>query len=55
MEYGRFEVARIVGSRALQIKMGAPVLFKVVDDISALEIAKIEYARGIIPITVKIK
>ena len=52
MEYQRFEKARMIGSRALQIKMGAPELVKVKKDISALEIAKIEFNEGVIPITV---
>jgi len=55
MEYERFEKARIIGARALQIKMGAPPLFQVKDDIPALEIAKLEYKKDVIPITVKRK
>lgn len=55
MEYERFEKARIIGARALQIKMGAPPLFTVKDDIPALEIAKLEYKKDVIPITVKRK
>lgn len=55
MEYHRFEKARIIGARALQIKMGAPILIKVKDDISGLEIAKREFDKNVIPITVKRK
>lgn len=55
MEYERFEKARIIGARALQIKMGAPVLVPVKTDIPALEIAKMEFKKNVIPITVKIK
>jgi DNA-directed RNA polymerase subunit K len=55
VEYHRFEKARVIGARALQIKMGAPVLVKIKEDISALEIAKIEFEKGVIPITVKRK
>ena len=55
MEYERFEKARVIGARALQIKMGAPVLVSVKSDISALEIAKLEFEKNIIPITVKRK
>ena len=29
MEYTRYEKARIIGARALQITMGAPALFEV--------------------------
>jgi DNA-directed RNA polymerase subunit K len=55
VEYERFEKARIIGSRALQIKMGAPVLVTVKTDITALEIAKLEFEKNVIPITVKRK
>jgi DNA-directed RNA polymerase subunit K len=55
MEYHRFEKARIIGARALQIKMGAPVLVKVNQDLSALDIAKNEFEKDVIPITVKRK
>ncbi|MFH0862781.1 MAG: DNA-directed RNA polymerase subunit K [Candidatus Altiarchaeota archaeon] len=53
MEYERFEKARIIGARALQIKMGAPILVHVKSDISALDIAKLEFEKNAIPITVK--
>ncbi len=51
-EYTRFEKARIIGARALQIAMGAPVLIET-DKTDPLEIAKEEFERGVIPITVK--
>jgi DNA-directed RNA polymerase subunit K len=55
VRYSRFERARIVGSRALQIAMGAPVLLEI--DFEALnnpvEIAIREFEAGVIPITVK--
>ncbi|HIP25671.1 MAG TPA: DNA-directed RNA polymerase subunit K [Archaeoglobus profundus] len=50
--YTRFEKARIIGARALQIAMGAPVLIET-DKTDPLEIAKEEFERGVIPITVK--
>jgi DNA-directed RNA polymerase subunit K len=53
VEYERFEKARVIGARALQIKMGAPVLVKVKGDMMALDIAKLEFDRGVIPITVR--
>ena len=59
MSYTKFEKARIVGSRALQIAMGAPVLVKMTDkDIEAMgfnpiKIAMKEFNEGVIPITVK--
>jgi DNA-directed RNA polymerase subunit K len=50
--YTRYERARIIGARALQISMGAPVLIRT-DRIDPLEIALEEFASGVIPITVK--
>jgi len=52
--YTRYERARIIGARALQISMGAPVLVKS-EKIDPLEIALEEFASGVIPITVKRK
>jgi DNA-directed RNA polymerase subunit K len=52
--YTRFEKAAIIGARALQIAMGAPVLIKLPKDvIDPLRIAVLEFEKGIIPITVK--
>ena len=52
--YTRYERARIIGARALQISMGAPVLVKS-EKIDPLEIALEEFASDMIPITVKRK
>ena len=53
MEYTRFEKARIIGARALQVTMGAPVLVKLPKDlIDPIKIATLEYEKGVIPITV---
>ncbi len=52
--YTRFEKARIIGARALQISMGAPTLIKIPENInSPLDIALIEFKDDAIPITVK--
>ncbi len=51
-EYTRFEKARIIGARALQIAMGAPVLIET-DKVEPLDIALEEFNRGVIPITVR--
>ena len=54
LEYTRFEKARIVGARALQISMGAPTLIKLPKDvISPIDIAMVEFKEDAIPITVK--
>ncbi len=51
MKHTRFEKARIIGARALQITMGAPSLFnKGTDVLNAIELAEREYNKGIIPI-----
>ena len=54
----KFELARVIGSRALQISQGAPPLVKLtkkkLEEIkyNPIEIAKIELEEGVIPITV---
>jgi DNA-directed RNA polymerase subunit K len=54
LKWTRFEKARIIGARALQIAMGAPVLIKVSEDmIDPILIAIKELEEGAIPITVK--
>ncbi len=53
-EYTRFEKARIIGARALQIAMGAPVLIET-DKVEPLDIALEEFKKGVIPITVRRK
>ncbi|MBW2966975.1 DNA-directed RNA polymerase subunit K [Candidatus Woesearchaeota archaeon] len=56
--YTKYEKARMLGSRALQVSMGAPYLVKISKkDLEAmkynpLEIAKKEFEAGVIPITV---
>lgn len=59
MQHTKYEKARIIGARALQIAMGAPTLVKL--DKKLLEevnynpvlIAKKEFESGTIPITIK--
>ena len=53
--YSRFERARIVGARALQIAMGAPVLIEDDGRLDPLNIAIEELKAGVIPITAKRK
>jgi len=59
MDYTKFEKARIIGSRALQISMGAPVLVKLSKKqmlevgFNSIQIARLEFEAGVIPITVK--
>jgi len=50
----RFEKARIIGARALQIAMGAPILLDdAVGVVDPMTISMREFERGHIPITVK--
>lgn len=54
MEYNKYERARIIGARALQIKMGAPVLVKVPKNVEKpIEIAELEFKENVLPLTVK--
>lgn len=53
-KYTRFEKARIIGARALQISLGAPVLLDVPEGvIDPIEIARMEFDNEVIPIDVK--
>jgi len=53
-EFTRFEKARIIGARALQISMGAPSLIKLpAGVIEPIDIAMLEFEKDAIPITVK--
>lgn len=50
----RFEKARIVGARALQISMGAPILVEPSPSLSnPIDIALKELEMGILPITIR--
>lgn len=54
MEQTKFEKARIIGARSLQIAMGAPILIKRPKDmINPIKIAELEYENKVLPITVK--
>lgn len=57
-QFTRYEVARILGARALQIAMDAPLLLKISEkeleeiNYNPIEIAKRELSAGVLPITV---
>ena len=54
VRYTRFERARIIGARGLQISMGAPVLIETPGGlIDPIDIAMKEFELGCLPITVK--
>lgn len=53
MDLTKYEVARLIGARALQLSMGAPPLIKVErEDISFIQIAEAELEKGVIPLSV---
>ncbi|MBM3231866.1 DNA-directed RNA polymerase subunit K [Candidatus Pacearchaeota archaeon] len=58
-EFTRFEIARILGARALQISMDAPLLMTISDEelnemhFDALKIATKEFKSGVLPISVR--
>ena len=57
-EFTRYEIARIIGARALQVSMDAPLLVKVSEDeleelnYDPIKIAEKEFESGVLPITV---
>jgi len=57
-QFTKYEVARILGARALQIAMDAPLLLKISDEdlesfnYNPIEIAKRELTSGVLPITI---
>ncbi|RJX45130.1 DNA-directed RNA polymerase subunit K [Halonotius aquaticus] len=51
MHYNRYEKARILGARSLQISYGAPVLVET-DQSEPILIAAEEYDAGVLPFTI---
>lgn len=52
-EYTRFEKARVIGARAIQIELGAPVLIDVPEEMSdPIDIANMEFENDAIPMTI---
>jgi DNA-directed RNA polymerase subunit K len=53
-KYTKYEIARIIGARALQLAMGAPLLIKRPENIyDTTEIARLEFEEGILPISIR--
>jgi DNA-directed RNA polymerase subunit K len=56
--FTRYEVARIIGARALQIAMDAPLILKVSDEklkelkFDSLKLAELEFNEGVLPISI---
>ena len=59
MNLTKYEKARIIGARALQLAMGAPILIKMSKDdfkkikYNPITLAKIELEKEVLPITIK--
>jgi DNA-directed RNA polymerase subunit K len=57
-KFTRYETARIIGARALQIAMDAPLILKVSDErlkemkFDSLKIAELEFNEGVLPISI---
>ncbi|HNV93866.1 MAG TPA: DNA-directed RNA polymerase subunit K [Methanofastidiosum sp.] len=51
LNYTKYEKVRIIGARALQISLGAPILIKT-SLLDPIRIAQGEMKKGVIPITV---
>lgn len=58
-EFTKYEKARILGARALQVAMNAPLLIKIENEdlekikYDALKIAEIELESGVLPISIR--
>lgn len=52
-KFTKFEKARIIGARALQLAYGAPPLVKVPPGtVNPIDLAELEFEKGAIPITI---
>jgi len=57
-KFTRYEIARIIGARALQIAMDAPLILKISEQklkeirYDALKIAEMEFNSGVLPISI---
>jgi len=52
MELTKYELARIIGARALQLARGAPPVIKVKKGTSFIGVAEIELEKKVIPLSV---
>ncbi|MCC7569900.1 DNA-directed RNA polymerase subunit K [Candidatus Micrarchaeota archaeon] len=50
--YSKFERARLIGARALQIECGAPPLISVSPTMNPISVAEEEFGRGVLPLVV---
>ncbi|MCK4714877.1 MAG: DNA-directed RNA polymerase subunit K [Candidatus Aenigmarchaeota archaeon] len=54
-KYTRYEKTRIISARALQISQGAQAIIPAPKGMTPIEIARLEWEKGIIPIDIKRK
>ncbi len=52
MELTKYEFARIIGARSLQLSCGAPPMIKIDGPLNFIDIAEEEFKKGILPLTV---
>jgi len=58
MKFTKYEKARLIGARALQLSMGAPFVLELSENelermnYNPIEIAKLEFERGVLPIEI---
>ena len=48
----KYELARIIGARALQLSLGAPPLIKPKPEYGFIDIAAIEFEKNVMPLSV---
>ena len=48
----RFERARLISARALQLSFGAPALSKAPADFTSIEVASLEFDKRILPLSI---
>ncbi|HLD10762.1 MAG TPA: DNA-directed RNA polymerase subunit K [Candidatus Nanoarchaeia archaeon] len=59
MKITKYERARLIGARALQLAMGAPLLLSLKEkdleliNYNPIEIAKLEFQRGVLPLVIR--
>lgn len=52
----RYERSRVIGARALQISMGAPILIRIDQEMhDPIRIAEVELKKRVLPITIRRK
>lgn len=55
----KYEKARLIGARALQLAMGAPLILNLKEEelekinFNPIDIARMEFDKGVLPITIK--